>query len=1743
MPDPNKPSKLSIKDIVRPRDVSGEGIYGGQQYRGLNQDEFDFSLKINADNEKLRAQDQGFMESLGLRLGNFVPNVLTGMGEMLGYAGALVTESGKERDYSNEFTKLMQSMKNPLGEVYRENPDQVFDLTDSAWWLNNLGDLAESATQFAIPASGIGKAFGALAKAASIGKKSGIALNALARTGTAASLAFTEGAMSGYRIYEQTYNTQFQKAVDAGVTPTDAHEFAKQRASDAAATTVQMNTVMNTALNMTALAPFFKRSEDEVIDFMRKYAGKENTLEGLTELASRKGLFKNRHGITSYRSESFQEGLEEVNTQYAEQEGERVGQGKKRSLFAALTDFDSALKDVSNQEGALNFLLGSIGGVAQTAILDNIPVHKVAADPTKPTEYTRVSTRARNIDGTRKYFNSVAEAITNDFTNYKEQMQELAKAKQAGDNLRAETIRNEMFDTLALSAVQLGAGEQWINTFKEIAETSNAVDKGDLLADLETINNTDLDPTAKEDAKQKVIQAYESRQSDAVSKGLARSEMDNSYKERAQQAIEDIKYYQKLHDDTYAKFATEEEQAAGVADYMFYTGANLYRQQRMLERGYKDLEAMQNDAALQFKGTPKSEEVFDRHVAEFADAITLNSKIIERVRGHINEFNNGDEATKQRIAASYRLSGYIGNEFTGKLNAMMNRQVEDATKSITAAEKKVEESTGFAQWKESNPKGTLQQYIEQVKQRYGASDAVKSMESQLATLSAVTEANRIRYNDLMANKDNTKKLIRKIRSEETAAVKDATNKATNREVQEQLEATAVRAHEQMNWNARKDRMNRLRNDIGLTEGELAEVEKQLANINDKIRNLSATRSTAWKIPWTLKLVSLELKKDSLEKDRNKKETRLAELNKELQLLSTDETAPIPRPVEAQTPTPTPVAEKPVEEPAPVTPKSPVVQTGSKYEALLQRMPAEVHPAFTRYEEQRKAGVTITYDEFRMFPEINRAIIDGLVWERTLKQALSALDEYIDTLPKQPEVGTISEQGTAIEKLEKERVKELHDLLPKQSDGAKDDIDFVGAFKLDIPVFYQQLFEMVKNGKDSIAGVKEKYAELLTKLYKQGKINSVEDVWLALNPTAKTINEKYDAELKKFGEAPMVEDLDDIFGKVEKVWDNALSREQAPITQDMVPTTNIAVDGGPIHANKKTTNALKVNVNTLMTEDYVNDNGDYAIAGTELNKQVNPDILNPEKLLDGTPVILALDRDFEGLVRQPGYMNRTRKMSYADYIDANGNIIDMDNVPIKIMDIDGKTIGYLPIMDWVLDRYPGTIESDDEAYRNIVKTIYSAEGNAFDNLAHQMKRLRHLRQEVIRNGGQLKTTIATKGPGTVISNKVKEADGKFRTRPDVALSYAHPEESMLPDPALNLAIVKNGKAFAKKGESRMVNNEDQIASWDNSTGVLLPMADGSFTFSPLIMDMIEEERDLGTIERAIELYLQGSPEEIAQVRQQFDIDLSTSDGLRNFINSQYTYLDSFDATHTAQNTEKEERFLFNITEPSDGKGKGKVMIGWAFSGRKPLFAQLKNGKLDPTFAAQLREGLVTRPRNVNFTTSSRQGINEFNAFNELVYSPSRGWKAIPHDNYNKFVLTHALTYVYGKNKQDGRYIYAANPAITLAEQTQPVITQNTPITPVLVPHSPEVAAKELDSTTAEDLAASLGIEFEAAPRNIAYDAKGKNMQLITLDMLEELYNFTPPSQRNDKTPAQIYEELSEQGFPYLAKGHNPFTKCG
>jgi hypothetical protein len=142
--------------------VTSRGQANTGSFQGDSQ--YDTNLAYGVDQGKLRARNQPWYDSWANQVTKTVPGVALGIVENIGYLGELFDDT---HDYNNAITEFAKRNRQSLNEAlpnYRENPDQVFDLGDSAWWLEHGQGLVESVGEFLVTGAGVGGALGKSAK-------------------------------------------------------------------------------------------------------------------------------------------------------------------------------------------------------------------------------------------------------------------------------------------------------------------------------------------------------------------------------------------------------------------------------------------------------------------------------------------------------------------------------------------------------------------------------------------------------------------------------------------------------------------------------------------------------------------------------------------------------------------------------------------------------------------------------------------------------------------------------------------------------------------------------------------------------------------------------------------------------------------------------------------------------------------------------------------------------------------------------------------------------------------------------------------------------------------------------------------------------------------------------------------------------------------------------------------------------------------------------------------------------------------------------------------------------------------------------------------------------------------------------------------------------------------------------------------------------------------------------------------
>ena len=507
---------------------------------------------------KARARNQSTWEQLGNQAVQTTAGVLFGIAENAGYLFDLEahasTVTGVGNDYSNFLTEFAQRGRQALEDnfsVYRENPEQVFDLGDPAWWIGHGGNLIESIGEFAVTGYGVGKVLGGGAKAlamafknSSKGAQIAKGLSAAASTLTAAELAYVEGAMGGQEVYKLTYD----RAVEEGL----SQEEAITKASKAAATTVQLNTLINTGLNVTAARMFTRpmggaRKLDQAFG---KQLG-----ESLTDWKARLAAgSKQPSAIAALGLEAGQESLEEVVNELATALGERKG----KELLGILSEKEekggklaTILETLGKDETMLAAILGAMGGIGQTAITSQLPTAKARKE---------AETKAQ-----QKQLQYVIDRVD----SFEAAQAKLSSASKEGDSNAYYQALNDVFATEAFHSIINGTEDQLAGIYQEVANMSEEEAEA---------AGYDIDPTS----------------------------IDN-YKRRATEAIEDIKKLSKDYEQIINQYNAYDSEAAetGYGENVFKKHLHRHNVERTIDRAQERVNKAKSEHLknLQRRGT------------------------------------------------------------------------------------------------------------------------------------------------------------------------------------------------------------------------------------------------------------------------------------------------------------------------------------------------------------------------------------------------------------------------------------------------------------------------------------------------------------------------------------------------------------------------------------------------------------------------------------------------------------------------------------------------------------------------------------------------------------------------------------------------------------------------------------------------------------------------------------------------------------------------------------------------------------------------------------------------------------------------------------------------------------------------------------------------------------------------------------------------------------------------------------
>jgi hypothetical protein len=691
-------------------------------------------LLPNQDLDYLRAEAQPWTEELGNALFNLPGSIVGGVIENVGYLGALVTEFGDDRDYSNSWTEAGKGVKdwwksNVGGEVYRKNPNKVWDPMDSAWWISHGEGLVESIGEFLITGYGVGSLLGKGASALASTMRSATAsriLSGAAQVGTAATLAYTEGAMSGAQVYEEVYKEQLKLTGNIDV--------AKHRAATAAATTVQINTSINTLLNIGSVGPLF-RSSGYLSSNSARGAGRrnaENILEATTrragdqvdDMIARTSNLQYQKGskLPWLAGETIKEGIEEQVNLFAEQSGKRVGAMDDKE-FAEL-DYNNYLayfnqfkqlgnfaQDVFTEEGALNFVLGALGGIAQSGAMQYAMPIKVAERDQKTGEIIK------NADGTAKMkwttarrneifqeqtaFNKLQNSVVGDLKRFNELSTKLnslitstdTSISQDEKERMIEDVRQELFDLEAYRSIRNGTAEYLKGTFEYIGGLDNSTPLSknqeyiDKLESIKAKIDEELEKpeSERDDDRLKLMNGTKERiekamlnpeMTQAMYEGYAEKPNTDTHKKRSEIAIKEIDNYTKMYHDVMSRYNYGDEETQGLAATLFDLKIQVNTRKRRVEKNKELIERQKKELQDNFR-LP-----YGKINDALAEAVSIQAEI-EAIEQEIEDINETmDDIVLKKSPEQYEvyidglMKKYPGVLANGKAQGKTKKQIE-----------------------------------------------------------------------------------------------------------------------------------------------------------------------------------------------------------------------------------------------------------------------------------------------------------------------------------------------------------------------------------------------------------------------------------------------------------------------------------------------------------------------------------------------------------------------------------------------------------------------------------------------------------------------------------------------------------------------------------------------------------------------------------------------------------------------------------------------------------------------------------------------------------------------------------------------------------------------------------------------------------------------------------------------------------------------------------------------------------
>lgn len=480
---------------------------------GLGQSQYDNNISLDTILEgglnSVRASRQGFFDKLSNTLIGGVSSggitAVEGVSNLVDQVSNLV--SGADQWEQSAFTELLGEAKKGINTnlpIYRKNPNEVFDLSDSGWYFELTKGIIDSAIGFGVPGAGyaglVGKIGSGLGRAAIMGKR----LDVLSRAymganfapnvgrGAAALLSnLSEGTVLALETYDQTKESSMKSLTE------NALDKKKQTLLNNGATEEEISNVF---LDQDEL----KRIEDEAIKIAGDaghYVRNANILLAATGQLQFKGIFglnksvardlvrqpskaqfwKNQlTGAPVEALEEISQGVLQKESAYqAQQKLIKAGvEIKSEDLISLEDNLGSRLLEfATSDETLLEGLMGLVSGPFQYAI-----VQAPFNSGQKEQQNKRFAIQQSVIGGNQQWIkNSLTQSekatdLASRWEEFRDEYQIQDKPSEEQTAKFFELIENSSFDILAVQNFFTGTTEKLEQSLNEVLQDENATE-------------------------------------------------------------------------------------------------------------------------------------------------------------------------------------------------------------------------------------------------------------------------------------------------------------------------------------------------------------------------------------------------------------------------------------------------------------------------------------------------------------------------------------------------------------------------------------------------------------------------------------------------------------------------------------------------------------------------------------------------------------------------------------------------------------------------------------------------------------------------------------------------------------------------------------------------------------------------------------------------------------------------------------------------------------------------------------------------------------------------------------------------------------------------------------------------------------------------------------------------------------------------------------------------------------------